>query len=53
MVLIFLIAILVAPTPAHQLQIVDHHQRQAMLALQPAELGVNIHQVHAGGVVDE
>ena len=43
------------PAAAHQLQVVHHHQTERLLplGLQPPQLGVHIHQVRAGRVVDE
>ena len=40
------------PRAGHQLQVVHNHQAELALLLQAAQLGVHVHQVHAGGVVD-
>jgi hypothetical protein len=37
----------------HQLQVVDHDQRQAMLALEPAGARAQLGRRQAAGVVDE
>ena len=50
----FLNAIFVAPTPAHQLQIIDYDQAQsALFGLEAAHLRVQIHQVEPSRVVNE
>ncbi len=46
-------AVFVPAAAGHQLQIVDDDQTQLRARrLQPPQLGVHVHQVDAGGVVD-
>ena len=48
-----LVAVLETAAAAHELQVIDNHQPDpARLGLQPPQLGMHIHQVNAGSVVD-
>ena len=48
----FLVAIFDAAAAAHELQVVDHDQAEAVLGFEAAQFGVHVHQIHAGRIVD-